>query len=84
MEALRIVRVKAGPEVARPARREALPQRQQTRRKKMFSLLLHNNLFFFFVPSKPRHIAKMYFKGRGSKLLWAAKELLGPVVSIFD
>ena len=83
MEALRIVRVKAGPEVARPARREALPQRQQARRKKMFSLL-HNNLVFFFVPSKPRHIAKMYFKGRGSKLLWAAKELLGPVVSIFD
>ena len=83
MEALIIVRVKAGPEVARPARREALPQRQQTRRKKMFSLLLHNNLFFF-VPPKPRHIAKMYFKGRGSKLLWAAKELLGPVVSIFD
>ena len=83
MEALRIVRVKAGPEVARPARMEALPQRQQTRRKKMFSLLLHNNLVFF-VPSKPRHIAKMYFKGRGSKLLWAAKELLSPVVSIFD
>ena len=57
MEALRIVRVKAGPEVARPARKEALPQRQQTRRKKMFLLLLHNNLDFY---PRSRDILRRY------------------------